>query len=251
MITFVTCYIEPPPLARPKIPSASRISDPERMITAMFASAELLHPGCHKVVLTDAATALNLPPDIKVQRLNFNPLRLELSLLKAYSAYLKQCVIPAHHVFLHYDMLVVGELNSVFTSKFDLALAYKEADLQIFKSSIFFVPAKREKIASRLFLAIAENMTSNHPRFLTWGGIAISLLSFIDPLKFIKNKAQPMVVHKFNFYFLKSNLYDFVPNDDLERNYKKVIHFQEDRKQLFWSYWERYLKPKLPPTSNL
>lgn len=250
MITFVACYIDLPPIVISKLPQVEAeslsVADPRRLISAMFASAERFHPGCGKVVLTDLATPLNFPPEIKVIRSPLlNPMRLEYSRLKAYSEYLEHIVMPTHVVFLHYDMLIQTDLLPIFDKKFDLALTCRPMELKIFKSELFLIPSKRCKAASRLYKQLAETLATNHPKFMMWGGIEIALLTFINPMEFMKNRGKPMTVNGFDFLFLKGEQYNYIPVDSSDVSAtlkeKQILHFQGARKALFWNYCENFL----------
>ncbi len=93
MITFVTFYMEIPPEVH-LMPETARITTPVDFINTMFLSAELFHPGCEKVLLTDARTPFEpLLPEIKLVRIpHLSSSTPILSRLMAQVAYLESVV---------------------------------------------------------------------------------------------------------------------------------------------------------------
>src|SRR3989344_6229762 len=112
-MTFVTFHVDISFNSRP-------------MMDLFFKTLPLHYPHCRKVVLTDPTTKLTfLKKEIEVIRCEVDKSRLALSRLTARLKFMGDHTISDDLVFLDYDILVNGELDTLFKEEFDVAVTYR------------------------------------------------------------------------------------------------------------------------------
>ena len=88
MITFVVFHMQPLNEATSIEKASASINkrrevDYNRLIAMLFCSAELFHPNCRKVVLTDLETTFTLPLSVELKRSELDPSQMMFSRLWA------------------------------------------------------------------------------------------------------------------------------------------------------------------------
>lgn len=252
MVTFVTFHIDLPSTdSSGLIPIETYVPDPLRYIEAMFLSAELFHPGCEKVLLTDTTTRLEaLAPDIQVIRFpDLNAATPAFSRLQAQIAYLEQLDSPKNLLFLDSDILINANLDALFERPFDVALTYRLHMKMLFNGGVIFIK-EREHAGSRFLMKIREHFLQHHSRYLTWYGFQLSLLTYVHPDRFLGRPTDTLTIDGLRILFLDCATYNFTPSRKtnaitVEYSDKKILHFIGKRKFLFWQYWEKFFLPKL------
>ncbi len=256
MTTFVTFHIDPNKKTADRIFKENNMKfDYENnyvaMIDMLFRSVSIFHFDCKKVVLTDFETNLSsLPNDIDIFRMELDPEQVMLSRLRSQIHYVKNHDLSSDLVLLDSDMLINGNLNSLFEQCFDIGLTYRGYRDMPINGGIIFIPENGKQQAAS-FLEKAYNIyKSNYYEHSTWWGDQYALIEAIGHDNFFQRSSDVVCVdNNTKVLLLPCDLYNFSPKNKFraiatELKEQKIIHFKDSRKRLMYPYWNTYLAPR-------
>jgi hypothetical protein len=248
MITFAAFYVDVTAETMDNIHKRTAgitVIDPHRFTETMFASAAHFHPGCRKVLLTDAHTALPFAGDIEVIRLDLDPRQPMLARSTAWLTFLQQA--DAHVVFLDSDILINANLDHVFAPDFDIALTYRAQAKWPINAGINFAHGQRLERARAFHQMWLDQFQARYPHEAVWGGDQDVLEELVSTADFSRSDTFRHQQHGFELLLLPCALYNFATEDQhgMTGHYpdKKVLHFKGRRKPHMFPYWQQYIKP--------
>lgn len=226
------------------------------MISTMFKSARLFHPGCRCVVLTDAETDfLPIEALAEIRRYDIDPRRIILSRLIAQIDYLKNYAGNDDILFIDSDIILNANLDHVFDQAFDIAVTYRPSkkDMPV-NGGMLFVSMRRKDRALAFFERVYDTYMSKYVSNDVWWGDQFALRDVIKVKDFAANTV--LDVDGIKVLFLSCNEYNFKPAEShrailFALEGKKAIHFQGRRKKIMRLYWEIYLAGRHERSINL
>jgi hypothetical protein len=221
--------------------------DPEQVIPLMFASAERADPGCRKVVLTDRKTRFPAATRYEVIRFDADPERVELARAAAWAAYCDRA--NGHVAFVDSDLLVAQSLESVFRSRFDVALTYRNREEMPINIGVHFAHGDHLENAARFHRRTVELMLERHADRQMWLGGQYAASELVDAADFSRQRPHPHRQNGFSIRLLPSDVYNFSAPMPMDGFYpgKAILHFKGRRKASMAAYWERHLAETAPP----
>ncbi|MDP3920799.1 MAG: hypothetical protein Q8R76_08350 [Candidatus Omnitrophota bacterium] len=251
MITFVIFHVDNTGKRKKKG------GDPRRMMYLLFRSAELHHPHCRKVVISDLRTDLSyLAPDIEIKRYDVDPTQIALSRWNSRNQFLADQDFSSHFVLLDYDILVNANLLPLFDQPFDVALTYRhrtEADkrpkLKI-NGGILFLKANR-KAASMSFLN--RVFTTYKEKFISrpdWWGGQYSMNEVVGHANVPESGTRTVKTGDSTILLLPCDQYNFSPSNRYrsiaaEFQTQKILHFKARCRRLMNLYWDIYFTRRI------
>jgi len=259
MITFVTYFVK---LNSNELKNINQVishfyngevfhhDNPMELISMMFASARLFHPGCGMVVLTDEKTAINLDPEVKTIRLARKTDDLNVESMKIRYAFLKNLTDGNNIIFLDWDILIQENLDHLFDDQSELILTYRRKYSLPINSGFIGIHGKSVEKISHFYNDIFDHYENLPNReYRKWWGFQMILNElFANYLPKVPNYPPP---YKFNFNNIKitlirSDKYNASPHLIELKSYYfpkiAVVHFKGTRKKAMKTYWKRLQK---------
>jgi hypothetical protein len=257
MITFVTFHIDCNKKAANHIAQENVLLKNRDayldMIELLFRSATVFHPDCRKVVITDRDTDLDaLSDDIEIHRLELDREAVMLSRLKGQIDYVKQHDFASDLVLLDSDILINGELESLFQKEFHVALTYREQDDMPFNGGVIFISKQNRQAAIEFLERVYSIYQQEYAKHSTWWGDQYALIDAVGREKFAERQQDLLDVEGRQILLVSCDLYNFSP-DNRYRSLmtitpeQKVLHFKGHRKRIMPLYWHIYLQPREIP----
>lgn len=248
MITFVTFYMDVSARTMHKIhqrTSTITVTEPHDYIRSMFASARRFHPHCRQVILSDRRTVFPAHADTDIIRADLDAETPMISRSSAWLEFVENT--SAHTIFLDSDILINGELRSVFDQDFDVALTYRAGDKKWpINAGINFAHGRRLAGAARFHRKWLRRFRAHHHGSGVWGGDQDALRELFSAVDFGRDDCFAYVLDDLKVLFLPCSTYNFSTSYacEMDGHYpaKKVLHFKGKRKPHLLPYWRTYIK---------
>ena len=247
MITFAAFYIEVNQQTMANVrqhTSTVTVTEPQRFIGTMFASATLFHPTCRRVILTDRQTPFPADLDCELIRLDIEPNQPMLARSTAWVEFIHQA--DSHIVFLDSDMLLNANLDHLFAQRFDVALTYRNERKWPINAGINFIHGEPVRTGASLLHFVARTVSTGSYHAAVWGGDQDAVRDLLDEADTSRTDIYRHRQHGFDILMLPCAEYNFsTPNGtDMPGHYpdRKVLHFKGPRKPAMLPYWDNYLK---------
>jgi hypothetical protein len=252
MITFVTFHVDCNKntinYLSKSCPSIAKNYDFKSLINLLFRSASIFHPDCKKVILTDKKTDWShLDGNIEIHRFKMDQKQLMLSRLIAQINYLKNHDFSSDLILIDSDMLVNGNLESLFKNNFDIALTYRHNKFKMpINGGIIFISKNKKQKALKFMQTMLKIFKSNYYRHNAWWGDQEALIDIVGYKNFINRKSNIMNTENIKILLLPQKKYNFSPANRMSSIFfklknKKIIHFNGERKRFMPFYWNVYL----------
>jgi lipopolysaccharide biosynthesis glycosyltransferase len=222
--------------------------DYQQSINLMFKSVDKFHGDCQKVILTSLETNLSfLPVDIKVKRYPINSREIMLSRLVSQLDFLKNHDFESDVVLLDSDILINGNLESLFDHEFDLALTIRDNQEMPINGGIIYVCKKNPAVVINFFERLYLLYMEKYQEKSQWWGDQYALADIIGYKENRKFDAGIIDIDNIKVLLLPCEIYNFSPNnyesnlDVYELKDKKILHFKGQRKPYMSVYWQNYL----------
>ena len=247
MITFVTFYMDVTARTMEDIhrtTSTITVTEPQKYIQTMFASARRFHSQCRQVILSDRGTVFPSHPDTDIIRYDLDAESPMMSRSIAWLRYVKEA--EEHTIFLDSDILINGDLSPVFDYDFDVSLTYRDEDKWPINAGINFAHGQRIDGAARFHRRWLQRFRSHHHGRGVWGGDQDALREMFSALDFARDDIFCHDLDGIKVLFLPCSTYNFSTAMQCEMDghypHKKVLHFKGRRKPHLFPYWRRYIK---------
>lgn len=245
-ITFAAFYMDVSAATMERIhrtTSTITVTEPQRFIQTMFASARHFHPGCHQVILTDQHTLFPPQTSAEILRLRLDAQAPMLARARAWLAYLREAT--GHIIFLDNDILINGDLAHVFADEFAVALTYRDERKWPINAGINFAhggyladAAAFHDLWLRRFL-LADEQSG------VWGGDQDALREIFAEVDFARDDSFGWRLGSLIVRFLPCARYNFSTRRaaDMTGHYPDAaaLHFKGRRKPFMLPYFQRYI----------
>jgi hypothetical protein len=251
-VHFVTFHLEPGATALKKIPAFCRVADYRVLLTILFRSVELFHPGAKAALLSDERTPFeSLPAHIDIVRAPIDPDRVLYSRLLARMDYVRRHAGTSPVVFLDSDMIVNADLGPLVAEEFDVALTYRDHHRRVpINGGLAVVKGGPQGAGLRFLERVRSIYVEEFSTKLHWGDQR-ALISAVGYDRFALRTSDLIDVDGTRILLLPCEQYNFSPEND-ERAIagalrdKRILHFKGERKRLMPLYWDKYLDPMRP-----
>jgi hypothetical protein len=228
-----------------RFPGFRTDTDYRNLLTILFRSVEVSHPGAKTVVLTDDRTPRDaLPAHSEVVRVPVDPDRVMYSRLLAYIEYLRDHAGSSAVLFLDPDIIVNADLSATSSEKFDIALTYRDLPQMPINDGVILINRGRRDAGLRFLervRSIYDREFSDDPY---WFG---SQRAFIAALgrRFAQRRSDAIRVGGVRVRLLPCDQWNFSPELDEQaittaHPDKRILHFKGDRKRLMPLYWQEH-----------
>lgn len=248
MLTVVVYHVDLPGATRAHSMHARAWSYQELLGLALR-SASVHHPACRKVILTDEATEFpNIDPSVQVIRRDIDPRKLILERTISQINFLKHDDHFSHVVMIDADMLINGDLESIFHQEMDLGLTYRNSSKMPINGGFIAIASHGRLHAIRFLERVARLMSAGTTDQFWWGD-QHALIEALGPESFPRRTADVMQLDSGGHVILwPCATHNFTPPKRLRGILRrgpecKVIHFKGSRKRLLRRYWEIHLSP--------
>lgn len=261
MITFSTFHVDPKKDSNAILKSnIKNEGEYSLLIDLMFRSASLFHPNCQRVVLTDYQTDLNyLDQNIKAHRIEVDPngVPLMYSRLVAQIDYIRSNNFSSDMVFLDSDILINGNLESLFEKEFDIALTIRDLDIMPVNWGVMLVSKNGGQQVIDFFEKILTIFKEKYFSGDVFWRDQYALMDAIGRDNFFNRTSDVIYVDGVKILLIPCDTYNFSPDNHLSKStfssiafelkQKQIIHFKGERKKLMYPYWKCYLKHREQP----
>jgi lipopolysaccharide biosynthesis glycosyltransferase len=250
MITFATFHID---LKRTQAKAINSLSSTLRnryfvLIGLMFRSAELFHPQCNKVVLSDRETCFDkINNDIDIFRSNIEAdAPVMFSRLFCQINYVQQNGCANNLVMLDSDILINGDLDSLFHQDFDIALTYRKHENMPINWGIMFISRHNpEKVVSFLEKVLSVYREKYFKSDIFWCD-QYALMDVIGLNQFNQRQSNFIEIDNTKILFIPCEVYNYSPEDNPKTiltafRKQKILHFKGNRKRFIETYWNAHL----------
>ncbi|MCY4020424.1 MAG: hypothetical protein OXG39_13530 [Chloroflexi bacterium] len=248
MISFVTFYIDVTARTMDNIhrrTSTITVTEPHEYIRTMFASARRFHSACRQVILSDRRTIFPSHPDTDIIRYDLDARNPMMARSIAWLDYLKEA--GDHTIFLDSDILINGDLSSVFDCDFDVSLTYRDEDKWPINAGVNFAHGGRLEGAAHFHRRWLGRFRGQHHRGSVWGGDQDALREIFSAVDFARDDIFCHDLDDTKVLFLPCSTYNFSTSIkcEMDGHYpeKKVLHFKGRRKPHLFPYWRTYIQP--------
>jgi hypothetical protein len=261
MLTFVTYYVKPPPQELEQLKGIYRLlnrndydptSNPDEIISLMFASVKKFHPDARLCLLTDGHSQFKLDPSIEIIRYPRLSNQLDMEVLRALIYYLKNVKKEVNTIFLEWDQLVQQEVSHIFLRKTDLYLVYRRIrPLPFDDSFIGMGTGDFNKIIDffEIILREYENLETNKFRYWLGKSMIFSTL-FFERMKKAGSHKKPILafkIKKLTITILNAKKYSNKLRHEEIDEYQPdayILHFSNKKSRRLKEYWEKFLKDR-------
>ncbi|MCY4466325.1 MAG: hypothetical protein OXE46_12390 [Chloroflexi bacterium] len=246
-ITFAAFYMDVSAATMDRIhqtTSTITVTEPQRFIQTMFASARHFHPGCHQVILSDQHTLF--PPQTKAEilRLPLDASAPMLSRARAWLAYLREA--SGHVIFLDNDILINGDLAHVFADEFAVALTYRDERKWPINAGINFAHGGQLADAAAFHAMWLRRFQLADEQSGVWGGDQDALREIFAEVDFARDDSFGWRLGGLALRFLPCARYNFstLRAAEMVGHYPDaaVLHFKGRRKPFMLPYYQRYIR---------
>ena len=260
-ITFAVFHAQPPAAAESSEHESVSIQKRretkyDQLIELLFRSAEIHHPDCRKVILTDSDTRFELPTAVEVSRYELDSSQMMYSRLAAQLDFVRSFDFRSHLILMDSDMLVNESLNELFSENFDLALSYREAprltkgieEMPINGGLIVIKDTGKEPAIAFLERVLQEYQSAQLKKFRAWYGDQYALIEVVGRDRFFNRHNDFLEIGNANLRLLPCEKWNFTPSEKAKRytrrfKGKKIVHFRGSRKKFMLLYWKAFLAP--------
>lgn len=227
--------------------------DWNQYLTVLFRSARKFNPDCDCVLITDEETQPDLPSDVTIVRYPIDKRRMMYEKMRVQIEFLKSYAKDQHVILLDNDMIVQGNLSSIFESNFDMGLTYnihpsgKLYSLPFCNGVLIFPQKKKDRGIE--FLDEVKGIYAKEfgtSEKLMWEGEEHALKKRIGVQSIQKTDTQVIEVGSYRILLLDSEIYNYTSKDTFKMSRyqpdKKILHFKHLRKQDMVTYWEDHLE---------
>jgi hypothetical protein len=256
MITFAVFHSEIPRGLREKIvPHRSgATSDYASLADMTIRSAELFHPNCGKVILTNRTTNFpGLTQDVQVLRYDIDPSKIMFERASVQREFLRQHDFRSHVLLIDSDMLLNGEFESTFYDSFDVGLTYRHSVYPPINGALIAVHRSCRKPALAFFDNVIRLMQEDHPDNLAWYGDQYALMEAVGKTAFLARRSDRIEsAAGIRIALWPCDTHNYSPPDEwplilLRRSNRRIIHFKGDLKELMQPYWRAHLADDRTP----
>lgn len=214
----------------------------------MFRSAELFHPYCNKLVLSDRETCFDeLDDGIDIFRsISEADAPMMFSRLLYQINYVRQNGSLNNLVMLDSDILINGDLDSLFDQDFDIALTYRQhQDMPINWGVMFISRCHPERVAKFLEKVLSVYREKYFNSDIFWCD-QYALMDVIGLNQFNQRQSDFIEIDGTRILFVPCEVYNYSPEDNPKTiltplNGRKILHFKGNRKRFIETYWNAYL----------
>ena len=249
LITFVAFYMDVSAATMERIhrtTSTITVTEPQRYIQTMFASARHFHPGCHQVILTDLHTPFPPQTSAEILRLPLDARAPMLSRARAWLAYLRMAT--GHVIFLDNDILINGDLAHVFADEFAVALTYRDERKWPINAGINFAHGRRLADAAAFHDLWLQRYLLADEQSGVWGGDQDVLRELFAEVDFARDDSFGCCLDGMTVRFLPCARYNYSTRRaaDMSGHYPDaaVLHFKGRRKPFMLPYFQQYICKK-------
>ncbi len=261
MLTFVTYYVKPPPEELERLKTVYQLthhknyipeSNPDEIISIMFASVKKFHPNARCCLLTDKESQFKLDPSIEIIRYPRKTYKLDMEVLRALIYYIKTSKEEVNTIFLEWDQIVQGDVGYIFKKKADLYFAFRRIPPVPFDDAFIGIGSGHfESIADFFKMIINEYRCIASKKLRYWLGksLILSLMLFDHYLKRAGTKSR-IVGFKWNDLFIVTlsgkKFSKKLVQDELTEYQKDslILHFSNKKRQYLKQYWEKFVKDR-------
>lgn len=250
MITFVIFHIELGERRRQAlIPSCRGVPvDYLEMVDLAFRSAEMFHPNCRKVILTDRATDFSgLPEGIGILRHEIDPTRVMFERTLVQQQFLAQHDFDSHVLLMDSDMLINNRLDSCFDVDFDVGLTYRGHPDMPINGGLIAVRNSRRGPSLAFFDSLVRIMWESYSQDLTWFCDQHALIEAVGRAEFGRRPSDTMETPSgVRIQLWPCETHNYSPDNQWHRILwrdarRRIMHFKGERKRLMKPYWSTHL----------
>ena len=246
-ISFVAFYMDVSAATMQRIhqtTSTITVTEPQRYIQTMFASARHFHPGCQRVILTDQHTFFPPQTNAEVLRLPLDAQAPMLARARAWRAYLREA--SGHVIFLDNDILINGDLAHVFAEAFAVGLTYRDERKWPINAGINFAHGQCLAEAAAFHDLWLRRFLQADEQSGVWGGDQDALRELFAEVDFAREDAFSYSLAGLAVRFLPCARYNFSTRHaaDMVGQYPDaaVLHFKGRRKPFMLPYFQQTIR---------
>ncbi|PSP34827.1 MAG: hypothetical protein BRC57_10660 [Cyanobacteria bacterium QS_8_48_54] len=223
------------------------------LLDLLFRSAEIFHPNCGKVILTNEQTDLSgLTVDFARYNYEIASDSLMRDRLSAQLDYLASDRSTSNLVFVDSDMLINQNLDVIFEAQYSLGLTYDPnpnlSDMPI-NGGLFFIPFDRKDSAYAFLKKASAIYDGKLSDFAAWWGDQYALIQTIGPASFQNRSSEQLNQDGVEIALFSCEYYNFKPPNHVTAvavrfRDKAIFHFNGNRKRFMPLFWETHLAPK-------
>lgn len=219
-----------------------------KLIELMFRSAKLFHPHCQRVMLSDTDSDFGyLDSSIDVFRSELQPdAPMMYSRLASQINYVRSHGTTTNLITLDSDILINGDIDSLFEEDFDIALTYRAREDMPINWGVMFISHRHpDKVVQFLEKILEVYKTTYFDSDIFWCD-QFALMDVIGTDRFFQREADWLEIEGVKIKLIPCAVYNYSPEDKASEMIKpfvrqKVLHFKGNRKRFIEMYWSAYL----------
>ncbi len=259
-VHFVAFHVEPSAAATERIAASCASfraeTDYRRLLTILFRSVHLFHPGARCAVLTDGGTPFDdLPQGVRVHRSVIDSDSVMYSRLVAQIDYLRNHAGNEAVAFLDSDMILNGPLWPQQGQEFDVALTYRDSPEMPVNGGVILVQAGAQQAAIAFLERVREIYASRFSDAQHWWGDQQALIAAIGRERYARRDSDLLTLDVARIRLLPCDTHNFSPAKRIsaiasELHGKTILHFKGERKRLMPLYWNAHLSNRSDVTGS-
>lgn len=259
-VHVVAFHVEPSAAATERIAASCSSfhadTDYRRLLTILFRSVDLFHPGARRAVLTDERTPFGqLPEGVRVHRCAIDSDRVMYSRLLAQLDYVRHHAGNEPIAFLDSDMILNGPLWPQRRQEFDVALTYRDNAEMPVNGGVILVQAGAQRAAIAFLERVREIYAARFSDAGHWWGDQRALIAAIGHERYACRDSDLLILDEARILLLPCDTHNFSPGKSIsaiasELHGKTILHFKGTRKRLMPLYWKAHLSHRMTVTGS-